>query len=276
MGLDWHAAILPLHPSFEINLAISVGIAGLVWKAFEKSDSILSERARLEIAVWLVGVEVGATWRKTISAYLCVIGGTDVAMKRPLLLAGATSVVSTIALAGSTSQWVHSSLQDAHRLSGWDWLYLHGMTFLLFVTMAMIGIACCLERVWASPTDRTVRSVTSLLLVNAIGIALYLLLIVYIAVAGHSKVDWSVPRTFMQVAVNFPLQSYVMCFFLCTTWLWLYCIAALILKGALRFDRGVQAFARICDIEKKPLQSIGTVASVILGILCLLVVSCIA
>jgi hypothetical protein len=49
-------------------------------------------------------------------------------------------------------------------------------------------------------------------------------------------------------------------------WLWLYAGAGFVLKAARRFDIGFEWFNRHFDIEKKPLQSIGLVAGVLVAV----------
>jgi hypothetical protein len=50
-------------------------------------------------------------------------------------------------------------------------------------------------------------------------------------------------------------------------WLWLYAVSGFLLRAARRLDLGLGWFNRRCDIEQKPLSSIGLVA----GALCALV-----
>src|SRR5205814_1298720 len=55
--------------------------------------------------------------------------------------------------------------------------------------------------------------------------------------------------------------------FFTSIWLWLYAGSGFILKAARRFDIGFQWFNAKFDIEKKPLQSIGLVAGVLVAVL---------
>jgi hypothetical protein len=50
-----------------------------------------------------------------------------------------------------------------------------------------------------------------------------------------------------------------------STWLWLYAGSGFLLKAARRFDVGFDWFNKHCDIEKKPLQSIGLVAGALVA-----------
>jgi hypothetical protein len=54
--------------------------------------------------------------------------------------------------------------------------------------------------------------------------------------------------------------------FFTSIWLWLYAGSGFILKAARRFDIGFDWFNRKFDIEKKPLQSIGLVAGVLVAV----------
>ncbi len=52
------------------QVATGAAFAGIVWKFFEKVEGILSDATKFEIAVWLVGVEVGKKvepWPKTFA-----------------------------------------------------------------------------------------------------------------------------------------------------------------------------------------------------------------
>ena len=53
--------------------------------------------------------------------------------------------------------------------------------------------------------------------------------------------------------------------FFTSLWLWLYAGSGFILKATRRFDLGFNWFNRHFDIEKKPLQSIGLVSSVLVA-----------
>ena len=53
--------------------------------------------------------------------------------------------------------------------------------------------------------------------------------------------------------------------FFTSIWLWLYAGSGFILKAARRFDIGFGWFNQHLDIEKKPLQSIGLVAGVLVA-----------
>jgi len=56
--------------------------------------------------------------------------------------------------------------------------------------------------------------------------------------------------------------------FFTSIWLLLYTTSSSFIKFARRFDIGLQAFNRICDIERKPLSAIGLVAAVLAALIC--------
>ena len=41
------------------QVAAGGALAGIVWKFFERVESLLTENTKFEIAIWLVGVKVG-------------------------------------------------------------------------------------------------------------------------------------------------------------------------------------------------------------------------
>src|SRR5258708_24248775 len=41
------------------QLAAGGVLAGIVWKFFERVEAVLTDQTKLEIAVWLVGVQIG-------------------------------------------------------------------------------------------------------------------------------------------------------------------------------------------------------------------------
>src|ERR1035441_5102427 len=52
------------------QIVAGAGLAGIVWKLFERVEAVLTDVTKFEIAVWLVGVEVGKTvqpWPQTFA-----------------------------------------------------------------------------------------------------------------------------------------------------------------------------------------------------------------
>jgi ABC-type spermidine/putrescine transport system permease subunit I len=56
---DTLTTIMHLINSPPGQLAAGGALAGIVWKFFERVESVLTDQTKLEIAVWLLGVKVG-------------------------------------------------------------------------------------------------------------------------------------------------------------------------------------------------------------------------
>ena len=67
---DFADAAQKLINSLQGQLAAGGVLAGSVWKFFERVESVLEETTKFEIAVWLVGVQIGQTakpWSDTFA-----------------------------------------------------------------------------------------------------------------------------------------------------------------------------------------------------------------
>src|SRR6266702_3028942 len=67
------------------QLAAGGVLAGVVWKFFERVESLLTENTKLEIAVWLIGVNVGTHFPLSSSAfptYFRLVCGTRYSQRR--------------------------------------------------------------------------------------------------------------------------------------------------------------------------------------------------
>src|ERR1035441_6981307 len=61
------------------QLAAGGVLAGIVWKFFERVEAVLTDQTRVEIAVWLVGVEAGKKvqpWPETFAKVFDRVFGT--------------------------------------------------------------------------------------------------------------------------------------------------------------------------------------------------------
>ena len=275
------------------QLAAGGVLAGIVWKFFERVESVLNEDTKLEIAVWLLGRKKFGPkvqpWPDTFAkVFDRVFGSRHISVRcfgLSALISFAVGILLTIyAPSPYRSMPLAFQVREAFKqsavtllcgkvvadyfslLSTRFTLYLMGRTPSGFVWIAiLIGDAL----------------LTSYL--GIVGIA-------FGAFVGGPALHWLDPRYYVEmlrwqsvtnIAVRVPLhpilfahavvrQTHVfpllLSGFVTSVWLWVYAGSGFILKAARRFDIGFEGFNRKFDIEKKPLQSIGLVAGALVAV----------
>lgn len=84
--------------------------------------------------------------------------------------------------------------------------------------------------------------------------------------ANADDIFWQVGELYAVVERRLVALPVVLASLFTSIWLWLYAGSGFLLKAARRFDLGFDRFNRKFDIEKKPLQSIGLVAGVLVAV----------
>jgi hypothetical protein len=278
------------------QLAAGFVLAGIVWKFFERVESVLSENTKLEIAVWLLGVKVGQKlepWPDTFVVLFDRVFGVKHFSWRCIT----RSSIITLT--------VHIGLYTS--LSGPSVFYQGLSSNFRFIVLVFIGAVCfdylCLwfaRQILASMRRRSLSVLwlpLHVLLSIAFAVsflAVYFPLLVVLRAYWIGTLDvplaiyrsmlaqyvhllvalWSKSDIFGLVRLLQPSRNrslhvffpFVVSCLVTSAWLWLYAGSGFILKAARRFDIGFEWFNRKFDIEKKPLQSIGLVAGALVAV----------
>lgn len=287
---DTLTSITNLITSPPTQLAAGGLLAGIVWKLFERLENVLTSQTKLEIAVWLVGVRVGQKvepWPETFTKLFDRAFGTKHLSWKCFLRSALTSTALLVAAFATAIEvflmrhHLKSSLLSGFQFPGWrstgvlllvvmftnilpDYLSLLESRVLLGVmrrsesiplwTLALLGDIWLTVFIGFTPVI-----VLSAILANQYG-----------SLLGFFESAMLHPIRLIESAYWYISVSPVVILpaFFTSIWLWLYAGSGLILKAARRFDIGFDWFNRKFDIEKKPLQSIGLVAGVLVAIMC--------
>jgi len=264
-------------------------LAGVIWKCFEKVESVLTDNTKLEIAVWLVGLAdyTAPDWPHTFMAMFDrVFGYRHITWKCFLRSCMASySAVFIVALFDSilTHHWYlfDSGLSDLVKFA--IIANLIPDYFTLLETRLLLP--------FMKVSRSTLRSVSVLVLNAALTAAIGIVAALF---ARNLGVRSAIPpemeslvgrttvleefRTTIEYLVLAPKLSLRLLFssgdrvfffaaFFTSIWLWLYFASGFLLKSARRFDIGFQWFTSKVDIEKKPLSAIGLVAGALVAVL---------
>ena len=260
------------------QLAAGAVLAGIIWKFFERVESVLTDQTRLEIAVWLVGrTQISATfqsWPDTFATMFDRIFGTRHITIRCFVRSCIASVCAVLI--------TYLGLSVAHPLVAYALaLYLldHWYVFIPTLTigncipdyLSLLESRYALGRLVRASSKYGIFGLLLLDLMVTSAIALLALQVVYnlgLRLAVHG--DWTAARAFFYESFMRYHQGLIwLCFipaFFTSIWLWLYASSGFLLKAARRFDIGFEWFNRKFDIEKKPLQSIGLVAGALVAV----------
>lgn len=258
-------------------------LAGIVWKFFEKVESVLNEQTKLEIAVWLVGVKLGGRVQPWPDSFAKTF---DRVFGKKHLSWGcfARSCIAT-ALSLGVISLVYYTLGDTSFLAV---KYYTGVVLRpgigWFVYMAVLCIPMNFVADYISLLET--RLMIHLLLQTTNVWIVWLLLILDVAlttctfclgfvVSQQIATDWF-PRALFANMLETDLQLgfvnvriwhdlpyafrflgypsvFLYASLLTSIWLWLYALSGFLLRAARRFDIGLQWFSHKVDIEKKPL-----------------------
>lgn len=274
------------------QLAAGGVLAGIVWKFFERVEALLTDDTKLEIAIWLLDRKaIGPTvqnWPTTVTKLFNRVWGDRHFSWKCLwrsslasyVLGAAIMVVTLVRLHDYTSlrsvgPWrafvilgfVSSVIPDYISL-----LETRGVLAIMkriqipivWSLFVCIDIALTFATGWLGTYGmfyvcaryRTFLFTHALVDLPRSGIAV-LATIYGVSFSGRRNV-------LLDVFWNTPYLIFPT--FFTSVWLWLYAGSGFVLKAARRFDIGFDWFNRKFDIEKKPLQSIGLVAGVLVAV----------
>jgi hypothetical protein len=270
-------------------------LAGIVWKFFEKVESVLSDQTKFEVAVWLLDrKKISLTfenWPETFAkVFDRVFGQKHLSWK--CFLRSSIASLSFLLLLLSLSRNALPTLRH-------KWLdptdYYFFPLFLLNAAVANLlpDFVSLLEtRVMIGLMSRSPTVSRRILLLVIDGLATVVIALVGAflgtlfqwTVVGYKEGDFQTEPGLarfllslnhlpfmvvksLRVGLNFGVGVlYFYPAFFTSIWLWLYAGSGLILKSAQRFDIGFAWFNSRMDIEKHPLSSIGLVSSVLVAL----------
>lgn len=289
MAFDFADSLQKFIHSPPGQLAAGGVLAGIVWKSFERVEAVLNDTTKLEIAVWLVGVNVGqklGTWPETFVAVFDRVFGRNHLSFRCFWRSSLASILGVVLI--SFSMWLINP-----RLLETLWLLARNdpKSWILGIFVANIlpdyislletrFILSLMHRVSLSTRFLYAPSMLCLLIFDIVftyGVALTArhfgsLLVIfapkYIYIGSPSitaELD-SILNDTLLYALNAASWLWLYPAFFTSVWLWLYAGSGFLLKAARRFDLGFDLFNRTFDIEKKPLSSIGLVAGALVAV----------
>jgi hypothetical protein len=226
-------------------LAAGGVLAGIVWKAFERVEAVLTDQTKFEIAVWLVGVRVSQRvepWPDTFAkVFEQAFGRKYLSWKciRRSLLA------STLGILFFGTLLVYVVFSTNAPFSGPEYLVL---LFVLPVCLLLDYFFLFKTRLLLQQLRRHNTVIGAAFILCVDGVTNFLGLAVL-----------------MPFALIFLLPNLVSSA-IGSIWLWLYVGSSFIIKAARHFDVGFAWFNRKFDVEKKPLQCIGLVSGAIVAI----------
>jgi hypothetical protein len=269
-------------------IAAGAVLAGIVWKFFERVEAVLAEQTKFEIAVWLVGVEIGQRiepwpetfakmfdrvfgkqhlswacfWRSVIYSYALAICGLLLAFheqKQHLSRKFTFGFILTAMISNAVPDYL-SLLKNRlilgfmiRRVNGLVWIA--GIVVDALVTI-YISAACAIFSLYLWVSLLGLRDRVPLIwrtMINVLTVDTFTA-----SGRGHFISGW------LSIASQYPYVVYPA--FFSSIWLWLYAGSGFLLKASRRFDLGFDWFNRKFDIEKKPLQSIGLIAGAIVAV----------
>jgi len=260
-------------------------LAGIVWKFFERVEAVLTEQAKFEIAVWLVGRKKFAPkvqpWPETFAkVFDRVFGVRHLSWK--CFWRSCVASYSLFLLILCLYSLASSELNLIKSVFDWKWLVLT-LIFPFVMNALPDYVALLSTRLVLAGMRRTDKGVAWIVLL-ALDLWLTTVIVMFpvmllnavitggvrpISLFTYLKLCTVHVLTFMKYTFLIARDSggYVIFpAFFTSIWLWLYAGSGFILKTAKRFDIGFDWFNRKIDIEKKPLQSIGLVAGALVAL----------
>lgn len=273
-------ALLPsliTHPA--IQLLTGGVLAWLVWKFFEGVDRALTDETKIEIALWLVGVETASkvkNWTGTFARLFNRVFGTRHFSWTCFWRSCAASLMSSAICVGGLlllqPMLLSNRFTPKNLVAGIGVNVVVGY-FALLKTRTALRL---LQRSY-SLGQEAVLSLLDVYLTGLIGSASTLLALW--AFSGfRSELVWpGIGRLlelqplwiFDHAVQRWDLWALGLCglpIVLASVWVWLYVVSGILLKATFLFDFGFGWFYRKFDIEKKPLQSIGLVAGALVAV----------
>lgn len=279
--------------------------AGIVWKFFERVESLLTDTTKSEIAVWLVGVKVAdrIPWPSTFTrTFDRVFGESTFSLK----CFWRSSIVSICLVVLISHKSFLSLLQGQKEEGDWRLVPVFLIVFCVIPDyLSLLKSRFLLSKI--ATTESRLKTIAILVLdtyLTLLVASFSILLGVWFIVEGDGgllgyskdvsllhKVENGFGGVYDALANEFVPSDSLLFFSLkplidsegtfgvtsltdlvsypiCFTsiWLWLYAGSGFLLKAAKRFDLGFHWFNAKFDIEKKPLQAIGLVSGALVAL----------
>jgi|GEM_PF-2918978 len=240
-------------------------LAGIVWKFFERVETVLTDKTKLEIAVWLLDIKTGPKvepWPETFAKVFDRVFGTEHLSWQCLLR---SFVLSCFAFA------VGLVFTEAGRGSSIGQYAFFTVSSVLLFTALPDYVSLLKTRTLIGKMRRGWKHTSLLLVLDIVGAAcifgvftlLYIGLYLLMAEAEAASPLLGYPLLLVAGSKGVVLIPPLIA---TSIWLWLYAGSGFLIKVARRFDIGFDWFNRHADIEKKPLQSIGFVAGALVAL----------
>src|ERR1039458_8161067 len=278
------------------QLAAGGVLAGIVWKFFERVESVLNDNTKLEIAAWLLGVKVGKkveAWPDTFAnIFDRVFGARHLSWR--CFWRSCTASVASVCIVLCLMCTKMPLADDAAILKLVLFSGLQSVAPLLvvncvpdYLSLLETRFMLNLMRSHATTIFRALLVLIdfSITLIIAVVAASFATLIRYSGIVIQAVLQSNAPHKLEIIRLVLPalgrqfLTTRWIAFnivvlaplsitpaFFTSIWLWLYAGSGFLLKAARRFDIGFEWFNRHFDIEKKPLQSIGLVAGALVAV----------
>jgi hypothetical protein len=286
-----------------VNLLSGSLLAGVTFGFFGSVDAILTNDYKFEIAVWLVGLDAGKyfeDWPGTFTKIFDRVFGTKhlswKCFGRSCLV---SSTLACITYTISLLLFIKPPLPPGTVVPPTDWGHppsRNEVVAVLLPVLIILGVlgnilpdylslletrfALRIMRKHNSPLLWCVVIVSDIaftfviaavvsFVMTVIGTSGYYQDVMGNIVLGGPGFGGPTYLTPGEARFDFILKAFPLLWFFpiffTSIWLWLYAGSGFLLKAAQRFDIGFQWFNRHFDIERRPLQSIGLVASIIVA-----------
>jgi hypothetical protein len=242
-------------------------LAGIVWKFFERVEAVLTDDTKLEIAVWLVGIEPEQTargWRRTLAIISQAVfhGSPDSARRQ---IADGVIGSATFALAAWTWFASVSAFWPPPEL-GKLLVFIGFGLAILFICITSVRLGIDISFLADSELDRSFA--LNLAITPLVRVLLnWAVVTILTAVLENPTITVNQPdRAGWAALASASILPALMTVFPHMLLSWLPLVGGGMIIAARRFDIGFQWFNRRFDIEKKPLQSIGLVAGALVAV----------
>jgi hypothetical protein len=234
-------------------------LAGIVWKFFERVESVLPDGTKFEIAVWMVGVETS----RLTSPWAEKLAWTPFA----LMLRFRISQIMFVSLLWTIGVWLNIWTAQVNFDPVLQELWLVQALPFLFSAYICFSVLTAALTLSISLTMRLLQSQNVFSdMLYAVGCTAFSITPAFVITLMSSDLTLrNYVSASLRLLVKVPvlgLPGFVLLSFMC-----FYPLSILVLKAARRFDIGFQWFNRKFDIEKKPLSAIGLVAGALVAVL---------
>jgi hypothetical protein len=274
------------------QLAAGGVLAGIVWKFFERVEAVLTDQTKSEIARWIrvrsletaIIADDVENWPETFARVFDRVFGRD----RLSLTCFGRSCIASLSIALLTV-FITANLYPPHatepRLAPVSGSLVTFIVVVFSINLIPDYVALLKTRrllTWMAKRHRFIERTGVLVLDSVLSLGLASATFVVGLMVAASMKPYRVSR--LTVFRDYSTEELWTAFlsrsawqtryawlwfypiFFSSIWLWLYAGSGFLLKTVPRFDFGFDWFNRKFDIDKKPLQSIGLVAGMLVAL----------